>query len=150
MDLRRVVGHRPLMMVGASVIVVDRLGRMLMQRRRDNHCWSYAGGAVELDEAVEDAARRELLEETGLIAHELSLYGIFSGPQNHHIYPNGDEVSVVDIVYVCRDYEGRLRPQPDEVEALAFAAPGELPEPLSPPTARIIRAFARDLMEGRI
>ena len=68
MDLRKIVGHRPLLQVGASVIVEDAQGRILLQKRADNHCWGYAGGSVELDEVVEEAARRELREETGLIA----------------------------------------------------------------------------------
>ena len=45
MDLRAVVGHRPLLQVGASVIVVDSENRILLQLRSDNHCWGYAGGS---------------------------------------------------------------------------------------------------------
>ena len=60
MDLRKVVGHRPLLQVGASVIVVDACGRILLQLRSDNNTWGYAGGSVEIDEKVEDAAKREL------------------------------------------------------------------------------------------
>lgn len=71
MDLRKIVGHRLLLQVGASVIVEDGKGRVLLQKRSDNHCWGYAGGSVELDEDVEDAAKRELLEETGLTANSL-------------------------------------------------------------------------------
>ena len=73
MELRKEVGHRPLLQVGASVIVVDEHGRILLQLRSDNHCWGYAGGSVELDEVVEDAAKRELLEETGLVADKIEI-----------------------------------------------------------------------------
>ena len=99
LDLRRLVGHRPLLQVGASVIVEDPQGRILLQLRSDNGCWGYPGGSIELDEVVEEAARRELWEETGLIAHRLELFGIFSGPEMHYVYPNGDEVSNVDLVF---------------------------------------------------
>ena len=58
MDLRKIVGHRTLLQVGASVIVENGDGQILLQKRKDNHCWAYAGGSVELDEVVEDAARR--------------------------------------------------------------------------------------------
>lgn len=133
MDLRSVVGHRPLLQVGASVIVEDSEGRALLQLRSDNHCWGYAGGSVDLDEDVEMAARRELLEETGLTAHRLELFGVFSGPEMHHVYPNGDEVSNVDIVYLCRDYSGVLTPQAGEVEALQFFAADEFPASITPP-----------------
>ena len=90
--------------------------------------WGYAGGAVELHEPVEAAAARELLEETGLIAEELTLFGVFSGEELHHIYPNGDEVSIVEIVYLCRNYQGELTPQAEEVTGLRFFPPDRLPK----------------------
>ena len=133
MDLRKVVGHRPLLQVGASVIVEDKQGRILLQLRHDNHSWGYAGGSVELDEKVEDAAKRELYEETGLIANKLKLFGIFSGKGTHYVYPNGDEVSNVDIVYVCDDYYGDLKCQEDEVDELRFFEINDVPENISPP-----------------
>lgn len=132
-ELRKIVGHRPLLQVGASVIVENESGEVLLQKRADNHCWGYAGGSVDLDEVVEEAARRELLEETGLIAQELTLFGVFSGKQTHYIYPNGDEVSNVDIVYLCKSYTGQLRCQETEVEELRFFPSDKLPENLSPP-----------------
>ncbi len=128
MDLRKIVGHRPLLQVGASVIVEDKEGRILLQLRTDNHCWGYAGGSVELDEIVEDAAKRELYEETGLRAKKLDLFGVFSGKSTHYIYPNGDEVSNVDIVFLCKDYEGELICQKGEVEELRFFSASEIPE----------------------
>lgn len=133
MDLRKIVGHRPLLQVGASVIVADPDNRILLQLRSDNHCWGYAGGSVELDEVVEEAAKRELYEETGLIAQELELFGIFSGKDTHYVYPNGDEVSNVDIVFVCRKYTGEMKCQQGEVEELKFFALDEIPENISPP-----------------
>lgn len=142
MDLRKLVGHRPLLQVGASVIVENEKGHVLLQKRADNHCWGYAGGSVELDEVVEDAARRELFEETGLIARELELFGVFSGKDTHYIYPNGDEVSNVDIVYLCRKYDGTLKRQEAEVEELRFFPANALPENLSPPIRRPLLQWA--------
>lgn len=133
MDLREVVGHRTLLQVGASVILEDEEGRVLLQKRTDNHCWGYPGGSTELDERVEDAAARELLEETGLRANKLELFGVFSGPELHYVYPNGDEVSNIDVVFLCKDYAGSLRCQLEESEELRFFSPGQLPESLSPP-----------------
>lgn len=142
MGLRELVGHRPLLQVGASVIVEDAEGRILLQKRADNHLWAYHGGSVELDEVVEDAARRELFEETGLTAASLELFGIFSGEDMHYTYPNGDEVSCIDIVYIARGWTGEPCPQEGEVEELRFFGRGELPEGISPPTRRAIEAWA--------
>lgn len=133
MDLRSIVGHRTLLQVGAGIIVVDSENRILLQKRADNHCWGYAGGSIELDEVVEDAAKRELFEETGLIAEELELFGVFSGKELHYIYPNGEEVSNIDIVYVCRRFSGTLRCQWDEVEELRFFRMDEIPDNISKP-----------------
>ena len=142
MDLRKLVGNRPLLQVGASVIVENERGEVLLQKRADNHCWGYAGGSVELDEVVEEAAKRELLEETGLTALELTLFGVFSGKDTHYIYPNGDEVSNVDIVYLCTSYTGQLRCQESEVEELRFFPADDLPENLSPPIRRPLLRWA--------
>lgn len=133
LDLRKIVGHRPLIQVGASVIVEDSRGRVLLQLRADNHCWSYCGGSCEIDEQVEDTARRELFEETGLVAEELELFGVWSGPELHYVYPNGDEVSNIDIVFLCKSYSGELKRQEAEVDDLRFFAADGIPENLSPP-----------------
>ena len=100
---------------------------------------------MELDEVVEDAAKRELLEETGLIAEELELFGVFSGEDCHYVYPNGDEVSNVDIVYVCRKYSGALQCQAGEVDELRFFSVDEIPDNISPP----IRKALMKWVEGK-
>ena len=66
MDLRAYAGHRPLIQVGAAVLVEDGEGRLLLQKRTDDHLWSFsAAGSMEPGESAEETARRELLEETG-------------------------------------------------------------------------------------
>lgn len=148
LELRKTVGHRLLLGVGVGVLVLDGEGRLLLQKRSDNGCWDYAGGAVEPDEDVEEAARRELEEETGLRAGALELFGVFSGPDCHFYYPNGDEVSYVILLYTCRDYSGALRPQPGEVEELRFFAPDALPGDISPASRRPLSAWLEKHKEG--
>ena len=143
MDLRKIVGHRPLLQVGASVIIEDNEGRILLQLRSDNHCWGYSGGSVELDENVEEAAKRELFEETGLIAHKLTLFGVFSGKDTHYIYPYGDEVSNVDIVYICNDYSGELRCQAGEVDQLRFFEIDQIPNNISKPIEKALLEYIK-------
>lgn len=56
----------------AMVLLITQDGRLLLHHRDDKPgvlhpgCWAGFGGAVEPGESVEDAARREVLEETGL------------------------------------------------------------------------------------
>jgi len=141
-DIRQKIGHDPLLIVGASVILVNARGEVLLQRRTDNGCWGYHGGCVELYEEAEQAARRELLEETGLTAGELTLFGVFSGPALSYTYPNGDQASIVDIVYLCRDYTGQMRPQPGEVTELRWFSPRALPENITPANRRALLQWA--------
>ena len=86
MDLRKVVGHAPLLQAGASIIVENENGQVLLEKRTDNHQWGYAGGSIELGETVEEAAKRELFEEMGLVADEMELFYINSGEETHYIY----------------------------------------------------------------
>ena len=142
-SLRKLVGHAPILQCGASVILINSKGELLLQKRRDNGCWGLHGGSVELNEVVEDAAKRELFEETGLTAHRLELFGVFSGVELHYIYPNGDEVSNVDITYLCREYSGELSPSKMEVNVLRFFAPNEVPNNISPPQQKALKEYLR-------
>ena len=101
-DMRKLVGHKTLIQCAGSVICVDSDGRLLLGRRTDNHLWGYAGGSVEIDEKIEDCAVRELFEETGIIAGELEFFYVNSGKEAHYVYPNGDEVSNVEIIFQPR------------------------------------------------
>ena len=140
--LRDHVGHAPVLLCGAGVIIENPEGEILLQRRADNHCWGIAGGSIELGESTEEAAKRELFEDTGLIADELELFSVFSGKNQHYIYPNGDEVHVVDIIYRCKKYHGSLRRQEEEVEELRFFPLDAIPENLSPPQRDSIEKYA--------
>lgn len=64
---------RPL--VGVAVLVIKE-GQILLGKRKGAHGtgeWSCPGGHLEFGERVEDCAKRELEEETGLKAHSLQL-----------------------------------------------------------------------------
>lgn len=108
MDLREIVGNRPLIMVGACVILLNRDNQILLQLRKDNNCWSLAGGSLELGEKLEKAAKRELYEETGLIANKLKLFNVYSGEEFYYRYPHGDEVYNVVAAYICNTMKARL------------------------------------------
>ena len=76
-SLREYIGHNPIQMVGAAILLMDNENRLLLLKRTDNGCWGPPGGAVELGEEVESAARRETLEEAGLEVGPMDLFGVF-------------------------------------------------------------------------
>ena len=71
--------------VRAAVVVLSENGRWLVQRRAASGLlgglWEFPGGKVESGERPEDAARRELREETGLNVRDLRFRGVV-----HHAY----------------------------------------------------------------
>ncbi len=141
-DLRQLVGHRPLLMVGAATLIVDGQDRLLLMKRSDSGCWGPPGGAVEPGEVVETAARREVREETGLALGDLELFGVFSGPELFYRYPNGDEVYNATIVYRARRWTGQVQLN-GEHTAWDWFARADIPEDLSPPIKPVIAQFKR-------
>ena len=108
LELRKLVGTRPLVVVGASVTVLDEHGRILLQHRTDDGTWGPIGGALEPGETLEDCAARELFEETGLRAESFVLYGVASGPELYHRYPNGDEIFNVTAFFLALGVSGEI------------------------------------------
>jgi 8-oxo-dGTP diphosphatase len=102
---------RPLVGVGAIIFRRDRI--LMAQRGKQplKGWWSLPGGALELGESLEDAVRREVLEETGLEVVPIKLFEVFErimrdadgAPEYHYIL----------IDYVCRVTGGVLFPGDD-------------------------------------
>lgn len=96
-ELKNVNGYvSPALTVDAVLLK----GREVLLIRRANapfrDAWAIPGGFVEVGERVEDAARRELMEETGLRGDIVDLLGVWSDPSRD---PRGHTITVV---YVCK------------------------------------------------
>jgi 8-oxo-dGTP pyrophosphatase MutT (NUDIX family) len=139
-EIRKLIGHLPLQYCTATVAVLFG-DRMLLQKRTDTGEWGLHGGSVELGEHPEQTARRELLEETGLLAGPLEAVAVFAGEEHHYVYPNGDEVHVIDHLYLCRDFSGELRPQAAEVAELRWFPLDSLPDRIFPLDRPLIAAL---------
>ena len=123
-SLRREIGSRKIILNCAGV-VIQRDGRILLQRRSDNGRWGLVGGLLELDETYEQAAVREAREETGCDVALTAFLGIF---HNHDmVWSNGDRAHTIGAYYAAEIVRGTPRTDEESLE-LRFFAPDEIPE----------------------
>lgn len=150
LDLRKKIGHTPLIMTSACVLILNENNQLLLQCRTDNGFWSYPGGSMEPGESFEECARREVLEETGLECLELEFFATASGKDMHYVYPNGDEVYIAEVVYICRKYQGELKVQKAEATQQQFFDLSALPDNISPVNIGMVNKLADTENEGAI
>ena len=103
----------------AVVVLVSMDGKLALVRRAIEPAlgqWSFPSGYVDRGEALEDAAVREVQEETGVDVRVDRLVGVYSGRG----------IPVVLAAYSATVTGGSLRPG-DEVQELGLFSPDELP-----------------------
>ena len=123
-----------------TVVVIQHEGKVLLGRRKMEPArglWSFISGYVDRGEKVEEAAMREVKEETNLDVQIEGLIGIYSEKGNPHVV----------IAYPARilndDISGLLA-QPEEVSELAFFPLEEIP-PLAFPADEQLAQYLRKL-----
>ncbi len=148
-EMRKLIGNKPLLLVGTSVIAVKD-GMILLQKRADIGVWGYPGGYMEIGETPEESAKREFNEETGYIANDLKLYGVFAGENRHYTYPNGHEVYCIDIVYTCQDFSQTDSTHDDEVIEIKWFSLNDLPKDIASSVKDIIEKFVLEYNNGEL
>ena len=121
-----------LILPAIAVAIFNHEGQILLQKRRDVDKWGILSGHVEFGESVEDAALREIFEETGVRGKILRFIGIYSFPltQTYHYKDKTAQ-------YVTSYFEGALTGDlipgytNEETLELGFFSPDELPENLA-------------------
>lgn len=112
---------------GVAVVLLEN-NQLLLGERRDGG-WCIPCGHVEWDETIEQAATRELNEETGL---EVSLEGVIAVYSNFH----DPDHQTVGIWYSGNRLGGSIHPGGDLLQ-VAFFPLDDLPE-LKFPTDRLV------------
>ena len=124
--IRGKVGHEKIIIVYAGGCIFNEKGEVLLQKRADCNKWGFPGGAVELGETPEMAAKREVKEETGLDVEVGNLIGIYT--DSDVVYPNGDKAHSICICYEMKIMGGELVCDRDETLELKFFSLDNMPE----------------------
>jgi ADP-ribose pyrophosphatase YjhB (NUDIX family) len=113
------------MVVGASAVVTDDEGRILLQRRTDNDLWALPGGGVEMNDSLPGTAVREVKEETGLEVEITGLVGTYTDPRHIIAYSDGEVRRQFNVCFTARVIGGTLEIS-DESTELRFIAPADI------------------------
>ena len=131
--------------VTVDIILFNEDMEILLIKRKNKPfegAWAFPGGFVDENEGLEDAARRELMEETCLEAGKLEQSGAFGQPGRD---PRGHTIS---IVFTGRVIDSRkLQAADDATEARWFSLK-DLPE-LAFDHQEILEYFNKKQNEGR-
>jgi ADP-ribose pyrophosphatase YjhB (NUDIX family) len=119
-------------------VVAEYEGKILIVKNKYDKSWYLPGGGVRGGEALLDAAKRELVEECGVVVQDLKLIGVFSNFKEY----KSDHIAV---------FSTGLADLPQlkkgiEIEECGFFDVQNLPERTSPATRRRIEDYRNGLV----
>lgn len=127
--------------VGVGVLV-EQEGKVLLGLRKGSHgacTWAPPGGHLEFAEGVEECAKRELLEETGLRPVSYAL-----GSWVENVMENGKK-HYITLFVIVNQFEGEVQLlEPNKCEGWQWFSWNELPQPLFAPLASFVDLQSRE------
>ncbi len=127
------------MVVQVSVVVQDN-DRVLLVQEGDPSAgrrWNLPGGHLEMGEAIQDCAKRELFEETALKACSLRVLGVYPALRSESVY-------AIRFVFLANVENLHEAAAGDEIAAIRWSTPDEIKE--MPDTALIAPEVFRQVM----
>jgi ADP-ribose pyrophosphatase YjhB (NUDIX family) len=114
---RLVTWGSPRYTLGTLLVLFDAQRRVLLLRQRHGPGWTLPGGLLEKYEAPEQAAVRELLEETGI---QIEASKLIAHVPNAVIHPRLHWVDFIFIANLTDAYGRAEQDDPDVIEAEWF------------------------------
>ncbi|MEK6952465.1 MAG: NUDIX hydrolase [Nanoarchaeota archaeon] len=122
--------------VGVGVIIIKD-NKVLFGQRKNSHgedTWSVPGGHLEFNESIEECAKREVFEETGIEIKNLKI-----GPFTNDIFKEEEKHYIT--IYVVADYDsGEVKvKEPDRMIEWSWFSWDNLPNPLFKPIENLLK-----------
>jgi len=136
---------RPAITSDVAVLRLDEVPEILLIQRKENpfqNSWALPGGFMEMEETLEETARRELMEETGIKAEELIRFDSYDKPGRD---PRGRTITQV-FVMIWKEEMGYPTAGSDAASLQWFGL-NELPE-LAFDHQQILNDVIRMIKEG--
>lgn len=101
----------PRHIIAVSALVYDTNGDVLLVRTHSrSNTWELPGGQVEEGEALDEAVRREVLEETGINIRPVRITGVYYNAS----------MQILSVVFVGDYLSGAINIQPEEIQQAEF------------------------------
>lgn len=78
--------------------------------------WAVPGGAIEAGETIDEAAKRELEEETGIVAEPLGIIGVFNAITRDELGKVQYHYVIIDVLFDSNTIKGNLRAGGDAID----------------------------------
>src|SRR3989304_3338139 len=101
-----------------KILLVKRGGKWLEKGK-----WALPGGFLDMDETCEQAALRELKEETGYTGKIIKLFQIIDNPRRRH-----EDRQNVTLIYLVEPFK-QVGGSDDEIAEIKWFALDKLPSP---------------------
>ncbi len=145
-DMQRGVDH---IGVSAAAVIHDGKGSiLLMQRgpkaRDENGRWDVCGGAIEFGESIDEALRREIMEELCVEPTEIDFLTAYDAHREHA----GDKTHWICLLHSAQVDPSKVKiGEPEKISAIGWFRLNQIP---SPPHSMLYKALAAAQQAGII
>jgi 8-oxo-dGTP pyrophosphatase MutT (NUDIX family) len=142
---QKIADANTIIRTNVAVLVRDRRGQIMLEKRRDCGMWCVPGGRIEPGESIRQTAIREILEETGFQIRITRLLGVYSGPGDRIVKYPDNVIQSVDILVEAEVVSGILAIS-SESEEIKFFSLADLPHisEIIPPARQVIDDIVHD------
>ncbi len=120
------INERPL--VGIGVVIINTEGKVLLGKRKGSHApyYSIPGGHLELGETFEEAACKEVLEETSLVLQNPKVISVSNNLETF----KKEGKHYISVILLATNFSGTPKVmEEDKSEGWFWADPKALPQP---------------------